>query len=119
VAAEQQEDPLMKIVFAGVVFATLMVSPLFARPQSTEELPHSGAYQNQKKQVRIDYRDLDGSARKSNRPTSTPDPIKQLAVRFRNLVARLGVITISFRLSRRRVFIPLEMCDVATARHPA
>jgi hypothetical protein len=66
----------MKIILAGVAFATLMVSPLFAQPQSTEGLPHSGAYQDQKKQLRIDYRDLDGSARKSSRPTSNPDLVK-------------------------------------------
>ena len=75
-AAEQQEDAPMKIIFAGVAFATLMVSPLFAQSQNTEGLPHSAAYQDQKKQLRIDCRDLDGSARKSSRPTSNLDPVK-------------------------------------------
>jgi hypothetical protein len=67
----------MKVVLAGVAFATLMASPPFAQSQSTEGPPHPGDYPDQEKQLRIDYRGLDGSTRKSDRTTPYPEPIKQ------------------------------------------
>jgi hypothetical protein len=74
---EQQGDTLMRIILAGVVLATLMASPLLAQSQSTEGPPHSGAHLDQKKQLRVGYRDLGGAAPKSNQPASKPDPRKQ------------------------------------------
>ncbi len=71
----------MKNILAGVVFAGLVASPLFAQSRSTEGPSHSDAYLEQKKQSRTGFRDLDGSARMSHRrksiPASNPDPIKQ------------------------------------------
>jgi hypothetical protein len=65
----------VKIILAGVAFATLMISPLFAQPQTTERPPHSRVYPEQKKQLRATYGGLD--AWDSNRPTFNPAPMKQ------------------------------------------
>ena len=68
----------MKIILAGVAFATLMALPLFAQSQATEGPSHSRAYPEQKKQLRADaYRGLDGSAWNSNQPASNADPMKE------------------------------------------
>jgi hypothetical protein len=52
----------MKMILAGVAFATLMATPVFAQPQRNDGSFASGIYQ---------------SARKSNQPTSNPDTMKQ------------------------------------------
>jgi len=67
----------MKIILAGVVFAALTASPLSAQSQSNEGSSRSGVYPEQKKQLRVDYRVLDGAVRKSHQPTSNMDPMKQ------------------------------------------
>jgi hypothetical protein len=67
----------MKVVLAGVAFAALMTSPLFAQPQSVEKpLYNSRAYLAQKTQSRMDARAFDGAAW-SSRATPNPDPMKQ------------------------------------------
>jgi hypothetical protein len=65
----------VKIILVGVAFATLMTSPLFAQPQTTERPPHSRVYLEQKKQLRAAYGGFD--AWNSNRPTFNPAPMKQ------------------------------------------
>jgi hypothetical protein len=72
---EQQGDASMKTILVGVAFATLMTSPLFAQPQTTERPPHSRVYLEQKKQLRSAYGGFD--AWNSNRPTFNPAPMKQ------------------------------------------
>jgi hypothetical protein len=52
----------MKMIFAGVAFATLMAAPVFAQPQRYEGLLASGIYQ---------------PAQKSNQPKSNFDPMEQ------------------------------------------
>ena len=66
----------MKIILAVVAFAALIASPVLAQSQSTERPLRSGTYWKQKKQLRVGYQGLDGSARKSDQPASTPDPMK-------------------------------------------
>ena len=66
----------MRIILAGMAFATLMAWPAFAQPQGTEGPPHSGAYREQNRQLRVGYRNLDGAAPKSNQPAN-PDPRTQ------------------------------------------
>ena len=65
----------MKMLLAGVAFATLMATPVFAQPQRNEGSLASGIYQKQKKQFYVDYHGLSLSARKSNQPN--PDPMEQ------------------------------------------
>jgi hypothetical protein len=64
----------VKIILAGVAFATLMASPLFAQSQTNERPSHSRVYPKQKKQSRVDYGGLDGGA---NHPTPNPAPMNQ------------------------------------------
>jgi hypothetical protein len=66
----------MKIILAVVAFAALIASPVLAQSQSTERPLRSGTYWKQKKQLRVGYQGLDGSARKSDQPASTPDRMK-------------------------------------------
>jgi hypothetical protein len=71
----------VKIILAGLAFSTFMASP-FARSQTTEGPAHSRAYLEQKKQSRVDYRDLDGGAHKTNHPTPNPYPMTQGLVQY-------------------------------------
>jgi hypothetical protein len=66
----------VKIILAGVAFAMLMASPLFAQSQANERAPYSRTYYpEQKTQLRAAYGALDGSAWNSNRATFNPAPI--------------------------------------------
>ena len=67
----------MKMILAGVAFATLMATPVFAQPQRNEGSLASGMNLKQKKQFRVDHRALYLSARKSYQSTSNPDPMEQ------------------------------------------
>ena len=67
----------MKMILAVVAFATLVATPLFAKSQNNEGSPASAIHLKQKKQPGVGYRDLYLSARKSNQPTSNPDPTEQ------------------------------------------
>jgi hypothetical protein len=67
----------MKMLLAGVAFATLMATPVFAQPQRSEGSLASGMNLKQKKQFRVDHRALYLSARKSYQSTSNPDPMEQ------------------------------------------
>jgi hypothetical protein len=67
----------MKMLLAGVAFATLMATPVFAQPQRNEGSLASGMHLKQKKQFRVDHRALYLSARKSYQSTSNPDPMEQ------------------------------------------
>jgi hypothetical protein len=66
----------MKVVLAGVAFAALIASPLFAQAQSIETPLRSGIYWEQKKQSRVGDQGPDRYARKFNQPASIPDPMK-------------------------------------------
>ena len=74
---EQQGDAPVKMILAGVVVATLMVSPLFARSQAAEAASRSRVHPGPKKQSGAAYRYLGGSAWNSNQPTSDANPMKQ------------------------------------------
>jgi hypothetical protein len=67
----------MKMILAGVAFATLMAAPVFAQPQRNEGTLASVIYQKQKQQFRVDYYGRSLSASKSKQPTSNPDPMEQ------------------------------------------
>jgi hypothetical protein len=62
----------MKIILPGLAFAFLVAAPAFAQPQRNEGSPALAIHLKQKKQPRVDYRDLYLSARKSNLRTSNP-----------------------------------------------
>jgi hypothetical protein len=66
----------MKAILAGVAFAALMTSPLFAQSQSAEKSLYSRAHQAQKTQSRVDARAFDGAAG-SSRQAPNPDPMKR------------------------------------------
>jgi hypothetical protein len=52
----------MKAIRAGVAFATLVALPLFAQSHSKER-SDAGAYPDKDRQLRIDHRGFDGSAK--------------------------------------------------------
>jgi hypothetical protein len=62
----------MKAILAGVAFAALMTSPLFAQSQSVQKPLSARAYQVQKTQSRMDAWAFDGAAR-SSRPAPNAD----------------------------------------------
>jgi hypothetical protein len=65
----------MKAIRAGVAFATFVALALFAQSHSKER-SDAGAYPDKDRQLRIDYRGFDRSARNPNRTTPTPDWIR-------------------------------------------
>ena len=67
----------MKIILAGLAFATLMATSVFAQPYRNEASPAAAIHQRHQKQLGVDYRDLYLSARKSNQPTSNSDSMDQ------------------------------------------
>jgi hypothetical protein len=75
--SNNKEIKPMKMILAGVAFATLMAAPVFAQPQRNEGTLASVIYQKQKQQVRVDYDGRSLSASKSKQPTSNPDPMEQ------------------------------------------
>ena len=67
----------MKMILAGLAFATLMATPVFAQPHSNEGSLAAAIHLKHQKQLGVDYRDLYLSARKSNQPTSNSDSMDQ------------------------------------------
>ena len=67
----------MKMILAGLAFATLIATPVFAQPQRNEGSHASAIHLKHRKQLGVDYRDLYLSTQKSNQPTSNPDPMDQ------------------------------------------
>jgi hypothetical protein len=67
----------MRIILAGVAFATLMTSPLFAQSQSAEGTPRSWVYLEQKTLLRVESPGLPAAAQKPNQPTSNRDLRKE------------------------------------------
>ena len=67
----------MKMILAGLAFATLIATPAFAQPQRIEGSHAAAIHLRQTKQLGVDYRDLYLSARKSNQPTSNSDSMDQ------------------------------------------
>jgi hypothetical protein len=67
----------MKMILAGLAFATLMATPVFAQPQRNEGSPPAAIHLKQKKYLGVDYRDLYLSTRTSNQPTSNADTADQ------------------------------------------
>jgi hypothetical protein len=62
----------MKIILAGLAFATLMATSVFAQPYRNEASPAAAIHQRHQKQLGVDYRDLYLSTQKSNQPASNP-----------------------------------------------
>jgi hypothetical protein len=68
----------VKIILAGVAFATLMASPLFAQRQAHEGSVHSRAYSKQKSNYEPTAAALTGCAEpRLPHAESEPDPVQQ------------------------------------------
>jgi hypothetical protein len=64
----------MKMLLAGVAFATILASPVSAQSQSHEETRPSGIYSKHGRSD-VDYRDPYLSAQ--SQPAPNPDPLEQ------------------------------------------
>ena len=67
----------MKMLLAGLAFATLMAAPVFAQPQRNEGSHAAAVHPRQTKQLGVDYRNLYLSTRKLTQPTPNPDAMDQ------------------------------------------
>jgi hypothetical protein len=67
----------MKMILAGLAFATLIATPAFAQPQRIEGSHAAAIHLRQTKQLGVDYRDLYLSTRNSNQPTLNTDSLDQ------------------------------------------
>jgi hypothetical protein len=66
----------MKMILAGLAFATLMATPASAQPHRNEGSQAAAIYLRQTKQL-VDYRGLYLSTRNSNQPTFNTDSLDQ------------------------------------------
>jgi hypothetical protein len=67
----------MKMILAGLAFATLIATPAFAQPQRNVGSHAAAIHLRHNEQLGVDYRDLYLSTRTANQPASNADTTDQ------------------------------------------